>query len=439
LDLGATKFTIMNSKTQQSGFLIQYLTFIISGGTLLGMICYEIIKEYYLPNISKWQSHIITITVTVILVTFLSALILRKQEKLHQEITEVMSQANITAEHLIAVINSTGDAIICTDKKGIIRSWNPGAEKIFGVSKEKILNQSICRFVPPEIPNRIYDLIRQTSEGAVYQETAVFLKNDGSRIHLLFSATSIIASEGEDECIYIIGHDISVQVAREELLKMVNLKQHLLSAVSQHDVNNNLQVLMLNCSLLKELTTDPQIHNIASKIEKQSLLISNHLAFMKEYESLSAQVPMWDNAHDLFDRATAPFLESSVTIRNDLDNLEIYADPLIEKVLYNICHNTVTHGKNPTFIHASYYIDDENCILAIEDDGIGISKDIKERIFEKGFGHKSGLGLYLIREILSITNIAIRESGIPSEGARFELIIPAGKWQLVTLRENSSK
>ncbi len=402
------------------------------------MMCYEIIKEYYLPDISKWQSHIITIAVTVILVTILSAFILRKQEKLHQEITEVIKQANITAEHLIAVINSTGDAIICIDKKGLIRSWNPGAEKIFGISEEDILNQSICRFVPPEIPGRIFDLIRQSSEGEVSQETAVFLKNDGSRIHLSFSATSIMASEGEEECIYIIAHDISVQVAREELLKMVNLKQHLVSAVSQHDVNNNLQVLMLNCSLLKELTTDPEIHNIVSKIEKQSQIISNHLAFMKEYESLSAQVPMWDNTRDLFDRATVPFQESPVTIRNDLDDLEIYADPLIEKVLYNLCHNAVTHGKNPTFIHASYCIDGENCILAIEDDGIGISEDIKTRIFEKGFGHKSGLGLYLIREILSITNITIRECGVPSKGARFELVIHAGKWRLVMSGENPS-
>jgi signal transduction histidine kinase len=54
---------------------------------------------------------------------------------------------------------------------------------------------------------------------------------------------------------------------------------------------------------------------------------------------------------------------------------------------------------------------------------------MKERIFERGVGENTGLGLFLIREILAITGITIIETGIPGKGARFEMTVPAGAWR----------
>jgi signal transduction histidine kinase len=61
-----------------------------------------------------------------------------------------------------------------------------------------------------------------------------------------------------------------------------------------------------------------------------------------------------------------------------------------------------------------------------EDDGVGIPYAIKNRIFDRGVGSHTGLGLFLVREILSITGISIRETGVPGEGARFEILVPGG-------------
>ena len=68
-----------------------------------------------------------------------------------------------------------------------------------------------------------------------------------------------------------------------------------------------------------------------------------------------------------------------------------------------------------------------DCLLIrIEDDGIGIPPHDKETIFRKGYGKNTGLGLFLSREILSITNITIKESGEFQYGARFEMCVPKG-------------
>jgi signal transduction histidine kinase len=67
--------------------------------------------------------------------------------------------------------------------------------------------------------------------------------------------------------------------------------------------------------------------------------------------------------------------------------------------------------------------------MIYEDDGIGVQETDKDRIFEKGFGKNTGLGLFLSREILSITGLAMRETGISGKGARFEILVPNGKYR----------
>jgi signal transduction histidine kinase len=70
-----------------------------------------------------------------------------------------------------------------------------------------------------------------------------------------------------------------------------------------------------------------------------------------------------------------------------------------------------------------------------EDDGTGIPDEEKERIFERGYGKNTGLGLFLAREVLGITGIGIREDGVPGKGARFVITVPEGAYRF---KENSS-
>ena len=62
--------------------------------------------------------------------------------------------------------------------------------------------------------------------------------------------------------------------------------------------------------------------------------------------------------------------------------------------------------------------------IVCEDDGIGITGEDKKHLFSRGYGKKTGLGLFLSREILAITGITITENGIPGNGARFEISVP---------------
>ena len=84
---------------------------------------------------------------------------------------------------------------------------------------------------------------------------------------------------------------------------------------------------------------------------------------------------------------------------------EIFADPMLMMVMYNFFDNAMRHGDHVTEIAVRFTDDEKSGTLIVEDNGIGVPADLKEQIFERGFGNNSGSGLFLIREILAITGV----------------------------------
>ncbi|MCX6701523.1 MAG: sensor histidine kinase [Methanomicrobiales archaeon] len=118
-------------------------------------------------------------------------------------------------------------------------------------------------------------------------------------------------------------------------------------------------------------------------------------------------------------------------MKNDLaSGTEVFADPLIVTVFYNLMDNAIRYGGKITTIRFSIEEAGDDQVIVCEDDGDGIIFEEKEKIFERGFGKNTGLGLALSREILDITGITIRETGEPGKGARFEMTVPKGAYRV---------
>ena len=114
---------------------------------------------------------------------------------------------------------------------------------------------------------------------------------------------------------------------------------------------------------------------------------------------------------------------------SNVQNIFVLADPMLDKVFTNLLDNTIRHGEHVTEIAVSYEISDDELDIIWEDNGVGIPDGEKEKIFERGFGKNTGLGLFLVREILSLANIRISENGTAGKGARFEIAVPPGIWR----------
>ncbi len=120
-----------------------------------------------------------------------------------------------------------------------------------------------------------------------------------------------------------------------------------------------------------------------------------------------------------------------IHVEVDPQNPEIFADRLFEKVFYNLIDNALRYGGDRMkTIRISAQESDSSLTIVCEDDGVGISGEDKKQLFTRGFGKNTGLGLFLSREILTITGITITENGTPGKGARFEIVVPRGMWRM---------
>ena len=123
------------------------------------------------------------------------------------------------------------------------------------------------------------------------------------------------------------------------------------------------------------------------------------------------------------------FSDHSSTVQDKTNGLLIFADPMFDRVIYNLIENSLRHGGDVSRITYEVRFDDSVAILTYSDDGSGVPEADKEKIFARGYGKNTGLGLFIIREILSITGLSIRECGIPGKGVRFEIRVPAGRFR----------
>jgi len=119
-----------------------------------------------------------------------------------------------------------------------------------------------------------------------------------------------------------------------------------------------------------------------------------------------------------------------VKIDVGFSDIEIFADPLLEKVFFNLIDNALRYGgERLSIIRFFARTEGKSLVITCEDDGAGVPPEDKKHIFERGFGHHTGLGLFLSREILGITGITIAETGTFGTGARFEITVPEGMYQ----------
>jgi signal transduction histidine kinase len=226
--------------------------------------------------------------------------------------------------------------------------------------------------------------------------------------------------------------------ASQSAYETANKKLNLLSGITRHDIRNQILALMGFIALAKMKTSDPDLLRYIEQEETAAQNIQRQIEFTKNYEEIGIQAPQWQDIGMQCTAMQALAAKDGITVSAAIRGLEIFADPLLEKVFENLVDNSRRHGervRNISFSTLEYGLD--TIALVYEDDGIGIHEDDKERIFDKGFGKNTGLGLFLIREILSITELEIKETGIYGRGARFEIMVPKGRYRFTAPPEKS--
>lgn len=163
------------------------------------------------------------------------------------------------------------------------------------------------------------------------------------------------------------------------------------------------------------------------KMESAIKAIQGQIEFTRVYHDLGTREPGWEDLNQVLMKIPVP---ATITMNADVAGIEVYADPMLEKVFFNLLDNSIRHGQHVTEIRVSSFRGNDRLEILWEDNGTGIAVDEKEKIFERGYGKNTGLGMFLAREILALTGITIRENGTERTGARFKITVPPDKFRV---------
>ncbi len=257
-----------------------------------------------------------------------------------------------------------------------------------------------------------------------------FVKPGETKLRCI-NINALISQKNKDGSFIVLGFfkDITDLKSIYKTLENANRQLKLLTGITRHDILNSVMAAYCYIELLKS-PDDPghdqylkTIHEILQRIQKQ-------VEFTKEFENIGSKAPFWQNLGDILHKIKDI---SPVPIGVTGCDIELLADPVLIKVFDVLLDNTLRHGgeKLSRVDVSCIRSGEKEYFIAWQDDGKGIPEIEKDQIFERGFGKNTGLGLFLVREILLISGITIRECGQPGEGARFEMTVPEGKFRII--------
>jgi len=321
--------------------------------------------------------------------------------------------------------------------------WNHALEKYSNIPAEEVVGTSLHwkAFYQQERPC-LADLVLDGRTGDLemwykgryeksrliedaYAATGFFPNIGQAGTWLFFTSALLRNADGQVWGALETLEDISEQKMNEESLLQANKKLNLLSDITRHDILNSLTVLSGSMDLFREEAGDPDVIRYIRVAERSLDTIHRQITFTRDYQNLGVTAPKWQSMKDIVREELLHHIPGAVQFTCQNMDYSIFADAMFGRVFTNLIDNSVRHGLHVTEINLDMSVSRDATII-YTDNGIGIAHEKKEQIFERGFGSHTGYGLFLAREILSLTNITIIEDGISGEGVRFEIVIPSG-------------
>ncbi|OPY37211.1 MAG: sensory histidine kinase AtoS [Methanoregula sp. PtaU1.Bin051] len=326
-------------------------------------------------------------------------------------------------EKFRALVEHSLDGILITDFTGKLLFANQAAGSIVDADNYQSLigRKNVMDYVAPESIAEVMKDFSKVAQGIdAYLVHYKLITDTGRKIWVECIGKKI--AFGGSEAMLVSLRDITSRKQMEEAILRTNKQLSLLSSVTRHDVLNKISVIQGYLSIIRKKGLPEESSPILDKIETTTETIKSQVEFTRIYQTLGTKEPEWQKPGRFLSPAILP---ESMTFSRELGELEIYADLMLEKVFFNLIENSIRHGEKVTEIRMHYRKDPDGITIFFEDNGVGIPAEEKERIFERGYGKNTGLGLFLAREILGITGITIKETGEPGKGARFEINVPA--------------
>lgn len=342
-----------------------------------------------------------------------------------EEIEKARRRLDSTLKFIETIISAIPTPLFYKDREGRYIGVNDAFAEIMGHTPDFYKGKTVKELWPGEY-SEVYhekDLeLMETSQKQVYEYK--ILDRNGVEHEVIYGKNMFRDESGQVAGIVGAFVDITERKRMEKALQLARNKINLLNTVTFQDIQNAAFSLSAYHELLTNLVKDEKAQAFLEKMVVLNQKVLDSLNFAKNYQDMGVRPPGWHNIEQVFLFAIShlDFLHIRHTLH--VNGLEVYADPLLETVFFTMMQNVLLHGEHASEVTIRYREKPEGLILFIEDNGVGIPTEEKHMIFDRGHGKGTGLGLFLVREVLSITGMTIQETGVAGRGAWFEILVP---------------
>ena len=371
---------------------------------------------------------------------------------LGQDVTERLStekDLQKLAGQFKAILNATGDALVGVNNLRRIILWNPAAEKLFGWLASEVMGREIEILFPAEFQESQTEKFRQFLEGeqenkghkTTFETSA--LRRDSITVPVEITLSSSII-EDKRNC-YAVFHELSERKRTEKLLiqseKMRSLGE-MASGVA-HDFNNCLAIILGNIKLLKETLGEKGVVEKLDAIEKAAEQGTASIGSLQGFShgtentpkqpELLALKPLIEEVRNLtrFRWKDIPQKEGytiDFTIEAEDTPSLLTSGSDFKEMLTNLIFNAVDAMPSGGHILLSVKQEEDKILLALQDNGKGLSKEETAQIFNpyfttKGRGH-AGLGLSIAKRFVERYGGSIMVESVKGAGTTFTVEFP---------------
>lgn len=398
---------------------------------------------------------LVTGLVVVVFVIVRQVLIVVENVTLTRDLETKVAQRTAELEGLGAIVNSSGDAIIGETPDGVITSWNPGAERIFGYPASEALGKKGDFFVPQHLMETERLALENTAQsGEVHNYESLRLRGDGATIPVSVTL-SPIRSESGIRGVATISRDITERraaeaellAAREAALEASRLKSEFLATMS-HEIRTPLNAVIGLTSLMMDTPLSEGQRQYAQGVKGAGEVLLTLINDILDFSKLEAgKVDLDVNAFD--PRALVDEVAGLVAEAAQAKNLELisYCHPAvperlmgdagrIRQILVNLASNAVKFTPaGEVEIQVSVLNEDKHKAslrFEVRDTGIGISAEDHHKLFEsfaqadasttRRYGG-TGLGLAISRRLTEVMGGEIGLDSEPGHGSKFWFVL----------------
>jgi PAS domain S-box-containing protein len=363
------------------------------------------------------------------------------------------TQAALSSALLSAIVESSDDAIISKDLNGVIRSWNGGAQRLFGYTAEEVIGKPITILIPPDRLEEETDILSRLQRGERVDHFETLRRTkDGRILSISLTVSPVRDASGKVTGASKVARDVTEREVQEQALREANaaltrangdLQQFAYSA--SHDLQEPIRSISVYGEMLSQRYRDrlderglQYLSFMTKGAQHMEQLVKDLLAYTQTSETLSE--PGAVDAGVALEQALANVAEAirqagAVVSHEALPTVRMHEVEL-QQLFQNIIGNAIKYRKEDETprIHVAARFEDGRWLFSIRDNGIGIAPAYKDTIFgifkrlhtdAKYSG--TGIGLAICQKIVERNGGRIWVESEEGQGATFFFTLPRGE------------